>query len=151
MPESGHNTISEMMQSYAAEAVQRASEHDAELDYSESSLKAVEAILAKLYSDSPKRNIGTDLPTEDPSQQKLDSTSRIWGAYFGETIRRLWGGEWGVETYPGSVAPVISIDIGGAKLFPIMKVYRRLTQGDSENVWEFYQMVRRKVASGQRQ
>ena len=142
MPEDSHNTISEMMQGYAAEAVRLASEHDAKLDYSEPSLRAVEAILAKMYSSTGAS------PNEDPVQQKLDSTSRIWGAYFGETIRRLWGGEWGVETYPGTVAPVISVDIGGAKLFPVMKVYRRLTQGDAENVWEFYQMVRQKIASG---
>jgi hypothetical protein len=151
MPETGHNTISEMMQGYAAEAVRLASEHDAELDYSESSLQDVEAILAKMYSNLAKTTIGTASPSQDSAQQKLDSTSRIWGAYFGETIRRLWGGEWGVETYPGSLAPVISIDIGGAKLFPVMKVHRRLTQGDADNVWAFYQMVRKKIASGQRQ
>jgi hypothetical protein len=148
MPETGHNTISEMMQGYAAEAVRLASEHDAELDYSESSLQDVEAILAKMYSDFSKAGVG---PGEDARQQNLDSTSRIWGAYFGETIRQLWGGEWGVETYPGSVAPVISIDIGGAKLFPVMKVYRRLTRGDADNLWGFYQMVRKKIVSGERQ
>jgi hypothetical protein len=151
MPETGHNTISEMMQGYAAEAVRLASEHDAELDYSESSLQDVEAILAKMYSNLEKANLGTASPREGATHQNLDSASRIWGAYFGETIRRLWGGEWGVETYPGSVAPVISIDIGGAKMFPVMKVYRRLSQVDADNVWEFYQMVRKKIASGQRQ
>lgn len=149
MPDGTHSTISEMMQSYAADAVRLASQFEATLDYSEPSLRELEAILAKIYPSSPRPS--SNKSGDDPEQRKLDSTSRIWGAYFGETIRRLWGGEWGVETYPGTVAPVISVDIGGAKVFPIMKVYRRLTQGEADNLWDFYQMVRKKVARGNRQ
>ena len=46
---------------------------------------------------------------------------------------------------------MISIDIGGAKIFPVMKIYRRLTQGEGENVWNFYQMVREKLEISNKQ
>jgi len=146
-----NGTIPEMMVSYAAEAVRLACDFNAKLDYSESSLQELEFILGRL-----QENLQENLPTladsgvpvaKDPAQE-IDTASRIWGGYFGETVRRLWGGDWGVETYPGTVAPVVSVDLGGAKLFPVMKVYRRLTRGDSENVWKFYLVVREKVSAG---
>lgn len=148
MAELVHNTISEMMENYAAEAVRLAHDFGSELDYSERSLAVLEDILDRLSAKLAKPGTAG---VKDSAQEQIETASRIWGAYFGETIRRLWGGDWGVETYPGTVAPVISVDIGGAKLFPVMKVHRRLSQGESENVWKFYQMVREKVSSGSRQ
>ena len=135
------------MESYAAEALRLASGFGVSLNYSESSLQDLEALLAQLYQELPRLSSST-AGTNDPGQQQIDAAARVWGGYFGETIRRLWGGEWGVETYPGTAAAVISVDIGGAKLFPVMKVYRRLTQGEAENVWNFYQKVREKVPKG---
>src|ERR1700741_646086 len=108
-----HNTISEMMENYAAEAVRLAREFTATLDFSEPSLQALETILTQIASTLPKP-VGAESASKDPAQGKIDAASRIWGGYFGETIRRLWGGDWGVETYPGTVAPVISVDVGGA-------------------------------------
>jgi len=135
------------MESYAEEAVRLAPHFGAKLDHSESSLQILEAVLGQLQNQLPKLSVSSEA-SKDPAQAQIEAAARIWGAYFGETIRRLWGGDWGLETYPGTVAPVISIDIGGAKLFPVMKVYRRLTQGEGENVWSFYQMVREKVSAG---
>ncbi|HEU5232215.1 MAG TPA: hypothetical protein VFU50_05095 [Terriglobales bacterium] len=143
------NTIADMMEQYAADAVRLAHEFGVALDYSEASLEDLERILDQLAGKIPSPE--PEPRSEDSMQKELDSTARIWGGYFGETIRRLWGGEWGVETYPGTVAPVISIDIGGAKLFPVMKIYRRLTKGQDENVWRFYGMVRARVSERQTQ
>jgi hypothetical protein len=134
-----------MMESYAAEAVRLAPEFGVKLDYSESSLQELEQILSRLCDRVPSLPSSNSFD-QDPGQQQIDAAARVWGGYFGETVRRLWGGDWGVETYPGTAAPVISVDVGGAKIFPVMKVYRRLTQGDSEDVWRFYQMVREKVS-----
>jgi hypothetical protein len=133
-----------MMEGYATEASRLAADFGVQLNYSESSLHDLELILAQLRTKLPK--LSSDAAGNDPAQKEIHAAARIWGAYLGETIRRLWGGEWGVETYPGSDAPVISVDIGGAKLFPVMKVYRRLTQGDGENVWNFYELVRERVS-----
>ena len=130
---------------YAADAVRQASAFGVSLDYSAASLEALERVLSRLHFEVPSPT-PANTSTEDPAQQRIDTASRIWGGYFGETMRRLWGGEWGVETYPGTTAPVVSVDVGGAKIFPVMKVYRRLTQGDGENLWQFYQMVREKVS-----
>ncbi len=143
------SNISDMMEQYAAEAVRLAPEFGIMLDYSESSLEGLERILDRLAETFPSSEM--ELRSEESVQKELDSVSRIWGGYFGETVRRLWGGTWGVETYPGTVAPVISVDVGGAKLFPVMKIYRRLTKGEDENVWRFYQMVRAKVSEGRKQ
>jgi hypothetical protein len=135
-----------MMERYAADAVARAPEFGAKLDYSESSLQILEAILGQLRAQLPLTSISATTGN-DATQKEINVVARVWGAYFGETVRRLWGGDWGIETYPGTVAPVVSVDIGGAKLFPVMKVYRRLTQGEAENVWKFYQVVRQKVSA----
>lgn len=132
------------MENYAIEAVLLASQFETPLDYSENSLQSLETILSRVATTLPKPD---DSAGDERVKETIDGASRIWGGYFGETIRRLWGGDWGVETYPGTVAPVVSIDVGGAKLFPIMKVYRRLTQGESEDVWKFYQMIRRKISN----
>jgi hypothetical protein len=132
-------TIAEMMQSYAQQAVDEASQLLIKLDYSEASLQEFERLLERVSARFANDGSG-------PSEKELDAKSRVWGAYFGETIRRLWQGEWGVETYPGTVAPVISVDIGGAKIFPVMKVHRRLTRGDEDNTWEFYRMIKDKLS-----
>jgi len=131
------------MEGYAADAVRQAAAFGVSLDYSEASLEALEQVLSRLHFEVPSPT-PSNTSTEDPTQQRIDTASRIWGGYLGETIRRLWGGEWGVETYPGTTAPVVTVDVGGAKIFPVMKVYRRLTHGG--NVWQFYQMVREKVS-----
>ena len=143
------NNLADMMEQYARDAVRLAPEFGLTLDYSEVSLQMLESILDKIAAGFPSSYGESN--SEDSRQKQLDSAARIWGGYFGETIRRLWGGEWGVETYPGTIAPVISIDIGGAKLFPVMKIYRRLTKGQDENVWRFYQIVRGRVSEGRKQ
>jgi hypothetical protein len=33
------------------------------------------------------------------------------------------------------------LEVGGSRLYPTMKIYRRLTLGAAENVLSFYQMV----------
>lgn len=140
------NTISEMMEEYAAEAVRMASEFSVKLDYSESSLESLEQILAQVSAQLP--GIALTQSNSNSLQQEIENAARVWGGYLGETIRRLWGGEWDVETYPGTTAPVVSVDVGGAKVFPIMKVYRRLSQGEAENVWRFYHVIREKISRG---
>jgi hypothetical protein len=43
--------------------------------------------------------------------------------------------------YPGGVASVPALDIRGSRLFPLMKVYRRLTMGESEEIGSFFHQV----------
>ena len=119
-----------MMQQYAARAVQVAGQRKLQLDYSEQSLEKVEALLTEFSSSN----------SENP-----DELSRLWGGYFGEVVRRRFGGEWTIEKYPAGDFLIITLNVNGARLYPAMKVHRRLTNGEGENLWNFYQDVRKKL------
>ena len=77
----------------------------------------------------------------------MDEMCKLWGCYLGEVVRRRFGGEWGIETYPGKEFATLTLNIMGNKLFPSMKIHRRLTQGDNDNIWTFYKMVKAKLES----
>jgi hypothetical protein len=118
------DSISAMMAAYAEEAISAARmDHRKTLDLSESSIERLEAILA------------SQAPTD------LDFQTRVWGSYLGEVIRRRFGGEWELTQYPGGVAAVPTLLIGSSRLYPLMKVYRRLTMGEQENLPAFYKMI----------
>ncbi len=113
-----YKNISEMMQAYAEQAVASAREMNITLDYREGSLQQLERLLSQLYQERPTSSSKTATGEEDPAVSQVDIMSRIWGGYFGEVIRRCWGGEWTLETYPGTSASVVALDIEGAKSFP---------------------------------
>ena len=89
------NTIADMMETYAADAVRLAPDFNVQLDYSEASLERLEGILECVAAEKPQVAPPGPQASKDTEQARIDATSRIWGGYFGETIRRLWGGEWG--------------------------------------------------------
>ena len=127
-----HESVTAMAGAYAEQAVQKAREFNTQLDYSENSLIEVEVILAELA-----RQVLED--------DAVGETCKMWGSYLGEVVRRRFGGEWSVETYPGKQFATLTLSIGGNKLFPTMKVHRRLTQGEDDNVWSFYKMIKAKL------
>ena len=123
--ESNFASLAEMMSAYAEEAVRLAwKDHRQRLDLSESSIDVLEQIL------------------EGQSAEDLESQTRLWGSYFGEVIRRRFAGEWELAQYPGGgVSVVPTLVVQGGRLYPLMKVYRRLTLGAGENLPGFYKMV----------
>jgi len=125
LAESNFASLDAMMSAYAEEAVRVAwQDHRQRLDHSESSIDLLERIL------------------DGQSTADLDFQTRLWGSYFGEVIRRRFAGEWELAQYPGGgVAAVPTLLVGGSRLFPLIKVYRRLTLGKGENLSDFYQMV----------
>jgi hypothetical protein len=125
LAESNFASLAEMMTAYAEEAVHLAwKDHRQRLDHSESSIDLLEQIL------------------DGQSSADLEFQTRLWGSYFGEVIRRRFAGEWELTQYPGGgVALVPTLVVGGGRLYPLMKVYRRLTLGAGENVSAFYNMV----------
>src|ERR1700746_3652173 len=125
-----HDSVAAMALAYAGQAVTAAREFHANLDYSEKSLRDLEAILARL----------AQAPAAD-----LTETCKTWGSYLGEVVRRRFGGDWSIETYPGKQFATLTLNVGGNKLFPSMKIHRRLTSGEADNVWTFYKMVRAKL------
>jgi len=130
--------LSEIMQSYAEQAVAAAREQQIQLDYSEESLKQVENILERL--DAPISGGGR--ASAAPADADTEDLCKMWGGYLGEVVRRRWGGEWVLETYPGGNVLTVALSVPGGTVFPSMKIYRRLSQGAAENVWSFYCMMR---------
>ena len=131
-----HDSVDEMVQAYAGQAVTVAREFKTQLDYSENSLMEVEAILAQL---------AREMPTSKPSSDDVNELCKMWGCYLGEVVRRRFGGEWSIETYPGKQFATLTLNVNGNRLFPSMKVHRRLSEGEGDNVWTFYKMVKSKL------
>ena len=131
-----HDSVDAMVTSYAEQAVQRARECNAQLDFSENSVMEVETILAQLTRQ---------MADAKQSAEDVGELCKVWGSYLGEVVRRRFGGEWSIETYPGKQFATLTLSVGGNKLFPTMKVHRRLTQGEEDNVWSFYKMVKTRL------
>jgi hypothetical protein len=119
--------LSAMMEGYARAAVELSeTEYKRKLDYSPDSIHALDEILV-LLGESPDID--------------LDFESRLWGSYLGELLRRRYAGTWEMTQYPGGNVAVPAVDVRGSRLFPLMKVYRRLTIGEEEDLPGFFAKV----------
>ena len=126
--------LDSMMLGYAAAAADTARErYRHRLDFTDHSITALEAVLSELAESIP------DAANDEAAD--WDFEVRLWGAYLGEVLRRRYNGAWEMTNYPGGVSAMPAIDIRGSRLFPLMKVYRRLTLGEDESVNTFYQLV----------
>lgn len=115
------------MEGYSQAAVELAgTEFERELDFTSESVDVLDEILV-LVSESPDKDI--------------DFEVRLWGSYLGEVLRRRYAGGWEMTQYPGGTVAVPAVDVRGSRLFPLMKVYRRLTAGEEEDLASFYAMV----------
>ena len=116
-----------MMEGYAQAAVDAArTDYRHTLDYTADSVDVLDEILV-LVGESPDHDV--------------DFEVRLWGSYLGEVIRRRYAGGWEMTQYPGGTVAVPAIEVRGSRLFPLMKVYRRLTMGEEEDLRSFYTMV----------
>jgi hypothetical protein len=116
-----------MMEAYADGAVTIAREAFCQrLDYNAGSLVAFEAVLSELA---------------EKGELDYDYEVRLWGSYLGEVLRRRYAGSWEMTQYPGGVSAVPAVEVRGSRLFPLMKVYRRITMGDAESIAAFFDMV----------
>lgn len=134
MPQPG--SLDAMIHAYAQQAVTLAAEFNAQLDYGENSLMELESILSAL---------SRDMPVSKPTDDDVSEICKVWGSYLGEVVRRRFGGEWSIETYPGKQFATLTLTVNGHKLFPSIKVHRRLSEGEGENVWTFYRMVKTRL------
>ncbi len=120
-----------MIEEYAAAAREIAHQNfREELGWTADSLEPLERILDQLCP----------APAEDTEWLTL-----LWGSYFGELLRRLHGGNWAMTIYPKSDGSaelsVPTIERNGSRLYPMMKVHRRLTLGPTESIPAFYVML----------
>ena len=116
-----------------------------ELYYSEQSLEQVERLLGELHNQLESGNTAADASVIQPSEEQVDEMSRVWGGYLGEVVRRRFGGEWTIEKYPAGDFLIVTLNVNGAKVFPAMKIHKRLTNGVADNVLPFYQNVRARL------
>jgi hypothetical protein len=116
-----------MMEGYAQAAAELGRrEFRQKLDFSSDSIDALDEILV-MVGESPELD--------------LDFEVRLWGSYLGEVLRRRYAGGWEMTLYPGGAVAVPAVDLRGSRIFPLMKVYRRLTVGEEEDLRAFYVMV----------
>jgi hypothetical protein len=125
------DSLDAMMQAYAAEAVRvAASEHHVKLDYSTTSIDVLEGILSTLVQ---------------PVADELEWLTKLWGSYFGEVFRRRYSSTWTMSEYPGGQLAIPTVEIGGSRIYPLLKIHRRLTMGETENLVAFTQMARKRL------
>ena len=116
-----------MMEGYAKAAAELArSEFSQNLDFTSESIDSLDDILVRV-GESPELD--------------MDFEVRLWGSYLGEVLRRRYAGTWEMTQYPGGVAAVPAVELRGSRLFPLMKVFRRLTEGEEEDLRTFFSMV----------
>ncbi|MFZ0632725.1 MAG: hypothetical protein WA399_14810 [Acidobacteriaceae bacterium] len=141
------DSLDAMMQAWAAEAVRiAAQDHGMNLDFSPESIARLDTVLAAR--------------TPVPADQQDDAT-RLWGGYFGEIFRRRYDASWIMAVYPGQLnsgrsdagteMALPALDIRGSHVYPLLKVFRRMTMGPSEDLAAFYAKVTAALdASGQK-
>jgi hypothetical protein len=131
------DSLDAMMEAYAQEAVRVAeADHGMALDYTPDSISRLETVLAARG------------PVPESEQEEA---TRLWGAYYGEVFRRKYPADWIMAVYPGQLnsgradaetevaMPVL--DIRGSHVYPLLKVFRRLTIGPTEDLAGFYVKV----------
>lgn len=120
-------SLEAMMEGYARAACDVGrDEFRRQLDFSSESIEGLDEIIA-LVGESPELDI--------------DFEVRLWGSYLGEVLRRRYAGNWEMTRYPGGDMAVPTVEVRGSRLFPLMKVYRRLTEGEEEDLASFFSMV----------
>ncbi len=131
-------SIEAMMRAYAGEAVAEAERHHGRrLDYTERSVDALEAVLEALAP---------------PPEADREWLTMLWGGYFGELLVRLYDGAWRMTEYPSRdpLEPPMSVptvEIRGSRLYPLIKVHRRLTMGPAEALPAFFALVRQRLGA----
>jgi hypothetical protein len=131
------DSLDAMMRAYAAEAVRLAAEdHGMALDFSPESIPHLETVLS------------ARTPIPQPEQEEA---TRLWGAYYGEIFRRKFPAEWIMAVYPGQLnsgrsdagteLSMPALDVSGSHIYPLLKIFRRLNMGPSEDLAAFYVKV----------
>ena len=143
-----NDNLAQQMELLADKAVTLARDQfDVDFDFTEYSLRLVEKILAKMGEDIPKSILGR-IFKRGPSKNQINSVCMLLGAYIGEVMRRKWNGTWHLDSTFGEPLPAIAILDG--KIYPTHKVYKRLVDGEGDNIWAYYEMLENMVEQGTR-
>jgi hypothetical protein len=144
-----YESLEAMVHAHAEAAVRLAAEdHGMTLDYSPESVARLETVLA------------ARIPVPEADVEKA---TLVWGGYFGEVFRRKYPAEWIMAVYPtmqyagrpheegpGTDVAMPVLDIAGSHIYPLLKVFRRLTMGPAEDLVAFYAKVAAALDARQR-
>lgn len=126
-------TTDEMMQFLASQAVQMADQNNGvKLDYSPDSIKDVEKVLGSIHDEYQRTN----------TTEGMRGLAMAYGAYIGEVIRRSEpGAKWERSDAVGGEDSYPLIWRGGSS-YVVAWCYRRIANGDEDNVWFKYISIR---------
>ena len=128
--------LQQIAEAYTLDAIDFARDHfGVELDRSEGSVKRIEEMLHQMHSE---------LVEAKPSQERIYSFAKMFGSYVGEVFRQHHGGQWGVATIDVEPIPAIKAE-AGAMFWPWGKVQGRLVNGEEDNVWLYYTVLRERI------
>ena len=129
----GKKDLASFMKGYSATAMDYGRDFHKTLDYSAGSVEDLEEIL-DFYAK--------DIAVSQPTDHQIESMAILFGAYLGETLLHNGlaqkGYGWGKDT--SSQRPLL-VSRDGCLLTPIDKVYKRLVNGQEDNVMSFYRFA----------
>lgn len=127
------NELDNIIKGYSATAVDYAKDFNKKFNYSPKSIEELEEIL-DFYSK--------DIPVSKPTDNQIWSMSIIFGSYLGETLLKNGmlekGYSWEKED-PSHIPLLIGKD--GWHVTPVDKVYKRLVNGNEDNIVSFYKVA----------
>ena len=128
-------SINDMMLAYAQDAVDYAkSRHNVDLNFSVSSIEAVEKIADQLFQARPRGL--RKLISHGPTEEEMDILCKMLGGYIGEVYRNQKGGDWALN----DELSAIGVQRGDVWIFPPAKVHKRLTNGAEDNLWSYFRV-----------
>jgi hypothetical protein len=132
--------IAEIAAAYSLDSIDlAASNFGVKLDWSDSSVKKVEEILARLHDDMARSN---------PPEEAVWTFAKAFGSYVGEVLRKHHGGEWGLVNLNGQEFPGIQQD-GERLCWPWGRAHKRIVNGPEDNIWHYYQLLLKPSAGPQ--
>lgn len=129
--------IQKIAEAYSLDAVDMAKgQLGINLDWSDASIENVEKALAKMHASYV-------VTWPKPTPEQVMSFAKGFGSYVGEVYRRNHGGEWGIVSLNGEKFPGLRTK-AGTNFWPWGRVANRITDGDENNVFDYYQVLLKK-------
>lgn len=104
-------------------------DYDANLDFSNESIDEVERILGDIFKQTDRTNI---------DKRELVVLSMIFGSYIAEVVERNFDGGRLEKDHPQVGQDSYPYYLGSSSFFPINWCYKRLTNGEKDNISDKY-------------